>query len=440
MEKSLDVAVVGTGYVGLITGVLFADMGHNVICADVDKNKINALQNGDLPIYEEGLDAIFQEVHADGRISFTTSTARAVQECTVIFIAVGTPSTPSGAPDLSGVAAAARDIANNLDDYRVIVEKSTVPVQTGEQVKTTIERYADTDVNFDVVSNPEFLAEGSALQDARNPDRIVLGVNSDRAEKIMRDLYQPIDAPMIVTDLSSAELIKHASNSFLAMKISYINAISRICDLSGANVDEVAKGMGMDARIADSFLNAGVGYGGSCFPKDVDAFYRISEDLGYSFDLLKEVQRINREQRKRLMKYIEKELWVLSDKKIGILGLSFKPGTDDIRRAPSIYLIEELLDRGCQVSAYDPKAIDNVRDKFGSKITYGESTEQIAEDADCLVLLTEWEEFQSLDFDHLKQKMVHPIFIDGRNIYDPEKMEQKGWTYRSVGRPVIQNE
>lgn len=420
----------------MVTGACLAEAGHNVICADIDEEKIQELQQGNLPIYEEGLEELVQEMQSLERLSFTTSTPEAVAESRIIYITVGTPATKSGEPDLSAVEAVARDIAGCLgDEYRVIVEKSTVPVNTGEQVESTVERYSDPGASFDIVSNPEFLSEGTALRDARNPHRIVVGVSSDRSEELMRSVYEPFDAPLIVTDVSSAELIKHASNSFLALKISYINAISRICELSGANVEEVSRGMGMDPRIGNQFLNAGIGYGGSCFPKDVDAFYKISDNLGYDFRILQEVQKINREQRELILNKIEDELWILNDKKIAVLGLSFKPGTDDIRESPALYVIEDLLEENCNISAYDPRAIENARRVLPEDVDFAETPVDAATDADCLLVVTDWPEFEELDYDEIQNRMTHPLLVDGRNMLDPDEMRKRGFTYHSVGRP-----
>jgi UDPglucose 6-dehydrogenase len=431
----MNISVIGTGYVGLVTGACLSEAGHDVLCADVDEDKISQLQQGDLPIYEEGLEELVQSRMEQDQLGFTTSTSQAVEHGRVIYIAVGTPATDSGAPDLTAIEQAARDIAANLSSYRIIVEKSTVPVNTGERVGTTIERNTDGDVSFDVVSNPEFLAEGSALEDARNPHRIVVGVTSDKAEETMREIYEPFDAPLIVTDLNSAELIKHASNSFLAMKISYINAVSRICEASGADVDEVARGMGMDPRIGEHFLQAGIGYGGSCFPKDVEAFHNLSKELGYGFDLLRNVQDINETQRDRVLEKIRNELWVLNNKSIGVLGLSFKPGTDDIRESPGIYLIQDLLEEGCSITGYDPKAIENAREVLDDRINYASSPYEAAEDAEALVITTDWPEFGELDLDRLKEEMSLPFLLDARNMYDPETVRSNGFIYESVGRP-----
>ncbi len=431
----MDISVIGTGYVGLVTGACLSEAGHNVVCADVDEDKIASLQNGSLPIYEEGLQELVQEQMKNDKLAFTTSTQRAVNHGRVIYISVGTPATDSGAPDLTAIEQAARDIASHLTSYRIIVEKSTVPVNTGERVKTTIERHRSEDVPFDVVSNPEFLSEGTALQDARNPHRIVVGVTSEQSEETMKEIYDPFDAPLIVTDLNSAELIKHASNSFLAMKISYINAVSRICEESGANVEEVARGMGMDPRIGPHFLGAGIGYGGSCFPKDVEAFHNLSSELGYEFSMLEEVQEINEQQREHVRRKIEDELWVLSGKSIGVLGLSFKPGTDDIRESPGIYLIQDLLNEGCSVTGYDPRAINNTKQVLGDRIDYASSPYKAAEDANALVITTDWPEFGKLDFDRLRETMSLPFLMDARNMYDPASVRENGFIYESIGRP-----
>ncbi|HPJ72551.1 MAG TPA: UDP-glucose/GDP-mannose dehydrogenase family protein, partial [bacterium] len=332
------------------------------------------------------------------------------------------------------VANVARTVAENLNGYKVVVDKSTVPVKTGEKVAETIKRYSDPEAEFDVVSNPEFLREGSAIYDTLNPDRIVIGTSSRRAADILIELYKPLEAPVIVTDINSAELIKHAANSFLATKISFANALARICDLSGANVMEVTRGVGLDNRVGEKFLNAGVGYGGSCFPKDVSAFIAISEELGYSFDLLKEVEKINQAQTEYFLDKVRKTLWVLEGKCIGVLGLAFKPNTDDMRNAPAVPVIKALLEEGARVKAYDPKGMEKARE-YLPDIEYCPSPYAVAEGCEALLVLTEWNEFKEMDLERLKGLLTHPTIIDGRNIYDPQKMAQAGYTYVSIGRP-----
>lgn len=427
----MKIGVIGCGYVGLTTGVCLAELGHRVICVDSDTQKINLLINNKLPIYEPGIDKLLNKNRT--KIRFSTEIKDAVLNNLVVFIAVGTPSNPDGSADLSYVENVAKEIAFWLDDYKVIVEKSTVPVETADWIKKTIDRYKKNNVSFDVVSNPEFLREGSAIKDFLKPDRIVIGAQTEKAKKIMLKLYQKIKAPKLVVDTKSAELIKHASNSFLAMKISFINAVANICERAGADVEKVALGMGLDKRIGKDFLRAGIGYGGSCFPKDIDAFIWIANKLGYDFSLLKEVKKINQSQREFFIKKIEDTLGTVKDKIIGILGLSFKPNTDDIREAPSIYIIKELKQKGAKIKAYDPQAMEKMQMIF-QDIEYCDSSYKVAEGADCLVLLTEWDEFKKINFKKIKKLMKTPILIDGRNVFSPEYMKKIGFIYKSVGR------
>ena len=352
----------------------------------------------------------------------------------MVFIAVGTPPDSNGRADLSFVEKVSRDIAHGLDKYTVVVEKSTVPVRTGSRVRQTIEREVRPGIEFDVASNPEFLREGQAIQDFLHPDRIVIGVSSERAAAVLRRLYAPIPAPIIQTDIESAELIKHASNSFLATKISFVNAVARICELSGANIVDVARGLGLDQRIGPSFLAAGIGYGGSCFPKDVDAFYEISRELGYEFRLLRDVQEINRTQRAHFIKRIENALWVVKDKKVAVLGLSFKPNTDDMREAPSVDIIRWLVDCGAAVTAHDPKSIEVARRLLPAGIAFAPDPYACVEGAECVVLVTEWDVYRSLDLKRVRETMRRPLFLDGRNLFDPSTMVDLGFEYHSIGR------
>lgn len=395
--------------------------------------KINMLKKKKMPIYEPDLEELVIKNMDEGRLSFSTSIKDAVDFGTAIFISVGTPPTSEGYADLSYVENVSREIGQNLKEYRLIVEKSTVPVKTGEKVKATISRYIKRGMEFDVASNPEFLREGSAIEDTMNPDRIIIGVENKRVEKLLREIYSAFDAPILVTDISSAELIKHASNSFLAMKISFINAVATVCELAGADTIEVAKGIGMDKRIGPAFLNAGIGYGGFCFPKDLEAFITISKELGYDFDLLKEVREINIEAREHFVKKIEKELWIIKGKTIGALGLSFKPNTDDIRESPGIAIIKMLLEKGAIVKSYDPKAMEKTKNILPD-IEYCSNPYKVAEGADCLAIFTEWAEFKKLDLLKVKKLMVHPTIIDGRNIFEPSEMAKLGFVYRSIGR------
>jgi len=356
-----------------------------------------------------------------------------VQKSDVIFIAVPTPPQPDGSVDLSYIERVARDIAAAMTSYKIVVDKSTVPVKTGEKVTETIKRYCTAKVEFDVVSNPEFLREGFAVGDLMNPDRVVIGVGSQRPVAAMTEIYTPFKAPIIVTDINSAELIKHAANSFLALKISYINAIATICEAAGANVQEVAHGIGLDERIGRRFLNAGIGFGGSCFPKDLSAFIKISEQVGYEFKLLKEVQKINSDQMERFIKKITDTLWVLKDKKIGVLGLAFKQNTDDVRSSPAIDLCQRLLKDGATLRVHDPKAMDKAKALLPN-VTYVDDMNAVAEGCDALVVATEWDEFKQLDLARAKKGLTHPILFDGRNLFDPAEMEKLGWIYKSVGR------
>ena len=430
----MKISIIGTGHVGLVTGVCFAERGHRVLCVDIDRAKIAKLRRGAIPIFEPGLEAVVKRNVKARRLSFGTSNAEAVAFGKVIFLCVPTPPRPDGTADLSFMEAVSREVARRLEDYRLVVDKSTVPVHTGERVRQVIQKYAPRGADFDVASNPEFLREGAAVEDTLRPDRIVFGVESRRAEMVLREVYQPFKAPVLVTDIKSAELIKHASNSFLALKISYANALSALCDLAGANVQEVTRGMGMDRRIGASFLNAGIGYGGSCFPKDVAAFEAISRELGYDFRLLREVQRINEEARDLFLKKVERELWIVKGKRIAAFGLSFKPDTDDVRESVALKVVQALIARGADVRAYDPEGMERAREALPG-LKCARSAYEAAKGADCVLLLTEWKEFRDLNLEKLKRAMAHPTVIDGRNLFDPEKMKEAGFTYRSVGRP-----
>jgi UDPglucose 6-dehydrogenase len=429
----IKLTIIGTGYVGLVTGACFAEVGHQVVCVDNDAAKIKLLKSGGIPIYEPGLEELVKRNTAAGRLSFTTSTAEGVQISDVIFIAVATPPQPDGSVDLSFIERVARDIAAAMSAYNIIVDKSTVPVTTGEKVAETIKRYCPGKVDFDVVSNPEFLREGFAVGDLMKPDRVVIGTRSARPVAVLKEIYAPFNAPIVVTDISSAELIKHASNSFLALKISYINAIAAICETTGANVQEVAAGMGLDERIGRRFLNAGIGFGGSCFPKDLSAFIKIAEQIGYDFCLLKEVQRINAGQMDRFVKKITDTLWVLKDKKIGVLGLAFKQNTDDVRMSPAIELCQRLQKEGATIRVHDPKAMNKAR-AILQDVDYVDDMNAVADGCDALVVATEWDEFKKLDLERAHKSLTHPIMFDGRNLFDRGKMERLGWVYKSVGR------
>ncbi|MEY2546480.1 MAG: UDPglucose 6-dehydrogenase [Verrucomicrobiota bacterium] len=431
----MDLSIIGSGYVGLVTGACFAEVGHNVICVDNDPRKIDMLRAGKIPIYEPGLEELIHRNVSAHRLRFTGSIQEGVDNSEVVFIAVPTPQQPNGDVDLSYIEKVAREIAGVLSDYRVIVDKSTVPVKTGEKVAESIKRYNKRGAEFDVVSNPEFLREGCAVSDLMKPDRIVIGAQSERAIALMKKIYEPFMAPILVTDINSAELIKHAANSFLALKISYINAVSAICDASGADVEKVADGIGMDHRIGRTFLNAGIGYGGSCFPKDIAAFIHISEQLGVPFQLLKEVQRINASQKDRFLKAIRDTLWVLREKKIAVWGLTFKPNTDDIRSSVAIDLVADMLREGAHVAVYDPKAMDKAHElKQIADAQFVSSALEAIEGAEALVIATEWDEFANVDLATVKEKMTTPIVFDGRNMFDPQTMAQLGFHYHSIGR------
>lgn len=431
----MKIAVIGAGYVGLVTAACLADLGNDVICNDIDKNKISKLNRGIVPIYEPGLDDLIKRSRKEKRISFTTGLKSAVEDSEIIFIAVGTPPKENGEADLTHIEAVARDIARHMKGYHLVVEKSTTPVETGMWIKRTLEAYARKGVKFDVASNPEFLREGSAIEDFMHPDRIVIGVESKKARDMLTELYGPLGAEIIVTNINSAEIIKHASNSFLATKISFINAIANICEKAGADVEEVAHGMGLDKRIGRSFLNAGIGFGGFCFPKDIEAFIHISEKLGYNFELLKSVKRINEAQRYLLVKKIEKAVWNIKGKTIGILGLAFKPNTDDMRFAPAVTIIEKLKQGGAHIKAYDPQSMGRARGLPELKgVVFCKGPYETVKAADCAVIVTEWNEFKELDLRKMKRLMRQPVIVDGRNIYEPKKMKALGFRYDCIGR------
>src|SRR5271154_5659880 len=451
----MRIAVVGSGYVGLVAGACFADLGHEVILVDNDDRKLAALKNGQVPIHENFLPELLNR-HRGQRLKFSADLHEAVSASEAIFIAVGTPATERGEADLSYVESVAREITGAINGYKVIVEKSTVPVYTSEWVRKIILRNGADPESFDVASNPEFLREGTAVTDFLFPDRIVIGCDTERSAEVLRQVYLPmtdgsyykradaipqpdrvsIPAPIIVTSTKSAELIKHASNAFLAMKISFINAVSSVCESVGANVNQVCHGIGTDSRIGPRFLNPGIGYGGSCFPKDVMAFRAVARECGYDFRLLDEVMRINEDQRDRFLRKVRSALWTLRGKHIGVLGLAFKGGTDDIRESPAILIVQALLQEGCQIAAYDPAAQERAKEVLNSSIEYASDAYAAACGADALLILTEWDEFASLDLDRLHQQLKYPIVIDGRNLYDPESMAAHGFTYYSVGRPA----
>jgi len=457
MKDQVKIAVVGSGYVGLVAAVCFAEMGHDVICVDNDERKVEALRSGDTLIHEEHLPELLER-YRNGKVQFTTDLAEATRSSQAIFVAVGTPQSETGDADLSYVEAVACEIARSLDNYKVIVEKSTVPVYTNEWVRRTLERNGVEHDVFDVVSNPEFLREGTAVSDFLHPDRIVVGADNERAAEVLRQIYLPLTSgsyyeradriqgrcsvneppTLLFTSTKSAEIIKHASNAFLAMKISFINAVANLCEAVDANVEQVAQGVGLDERIGGRFLRPGIGYGGSCFPKDVAAFRSVAEQMGLDFGLLQEVEKINVQQKKRFLSKVRSALWTLRGKRVGVLGLAFKGDTDDIRESPAIDLVEMLLAEGCSVAAWDPAAIARTREELpeGKRLQYVDNAYAAAKDADALLILTDWKEFADLDFARLNIVMRYPILIDGRNLYDPHVVTEHGFTYLSVGRPA----
>jgi UDPglucose 6-dehydrogenase len=457
MSENIKIAVVGSGYVGLVAAVCFAEMGHDVICVDNDERKVAALQGGDSLIHEDSLPELLEK-YRNTKVRFMTDLAEATRECEAIFIAVGTPQSENGDADLSYVEAVACEIARSLTSYKVIVEKSTVPVYTNEWVTRSMERNGVARHLFDVVSNPEFLREGTAVADFLHPDRIVVGADSERAAAVLDRIYLPLTSgeyykrsdaiggscntaeppPLLLTTTKSAEIIKHASNAFLALKISFINAVSNLCEATNANVEQVARGMGLDSRIGPKFLRPGIGYGGSCFPKDVAAFRSVAEQLGIDFNLLTEVEKINSQQKKRFLNKVRSALWTLRGKRIGVLGLAFKGETDDIRESPAIDVVEMLLAEGCSIAAYDPAAIKRTQEILpaGPYLCYEADAYAAAKDADALLILTDWAEFATLDIDRLNKTLRYPIIIDGRNLYDPDIMVKHGFTYLSIGRPA----
>ncbi len=437
----MNLAIIGTGYVGLTTGTCFAEVGHRVVCVDNDDKKIATLLEGRVPIYEPDLaDMIASNVSA-GLLSFTTNLAEAVEQSDIIFIAVPTPPHEDGSVDLSYIEGVSQEIALALKPelgYRIVVDKSTVPVSTGSKVVEVIRRYASGDVDVDVVSNPEFLREGSAVHDLMNPDRIVIGADSQRAMDMMKRVYQPFSAPIVEVDLASAELIKHAANSFLALKISYINAVSAVCEKAGADVELVAQGIGMDKRISRHFLNAGLGYGGSCFPKDVKGFINISEQLGAPMELLREVERINARQIDRFIERVRAKLWVLRKKRIAVWGIAFKQNTDDVRESVAVKLIRRLCEEGAIVTAYDPKARGTGAAALaGCPVTICDDMYECARGAEAIIIATEWKQFATANLVRLRDMMRLPIMFDGRNIMHGANAALAGFEYHSIGRKSL---
>jgi UDPglucose 6-dehydrogenase len=433
----MNICVVGTGYVGLVTGAVFADLGNDVVCVDNVASKIASLQAGRMPIYEPGLEEMVTRNVADGRLTFTTDLPTAVRRSVIVFITVGTPAKDTGQTDLAAVDDVARGIAQAMERYTVIVNKSTVPVGTGERVREVIERHQTTPVPFDVVSNPEFLREGSAIEDTLRPDRIVIGAPTQQVAMTLLELYAPLERPMIITDVPSAEMIKYASNAFLATKISFANAIANLCEQAGADVTQVMKGVGLDARIGPSFLAAGLGYGGSCFPKDTDSLIHTAASFGYDFTLLRATVEVNRDRGAHFVAMIEKALSVLDGKTVAVLGLAFKPNTDDMREAKSVEVVTALVKAGATVRAYDPVATENARKVLPSETLFCDSPYAAAEQADAVVLLTEWNEFKFINLERLRSVMHRPLIIDGRNLWESERMRRIGFEYHSIGRKPV---
>jgi UDPglucose 6-dehydrogenase len=430
----MNVCVVGTGYVGLVTGAVFADLGNDVVCVDIEEEKIAALRAGRMPIYEPGLEEMVARNVADGRLAFTTDVADAVRRSVVVFITVGTPAKGNGQTDLAAIESVARAIGLAMERYTVVVNKSTVPVGTGEFVREVIERHQRTRVPFDVVSNPEFLREGCAIEDTLRPDRIVIGAPTQQVAMTLLELYAPLERPMIITDVPSAEMIKYASNAFLATKISFVNVIANICEFAGADITQVVKGMGLDRRIGPAFLQAGLGYGGSCFPKDTDSLVHTAAALGVDFAVLRAAVEVNTERAPHFVRMIQKALAPLDDKRIAVLGLAFKPNTDDMREAKSIEIVERLVQLGAHVSAYDPVAMDNAKRVLPASVVFADSPYAAAADADAVTLVTEWNEFKLLNLERLRTVMRRPVLFDGRNLWEPERMRRLGFEYHSIGR------
>lgn len=429
----MNLCIIGTGYVGLVSGVCFAELGNRVICVDIDENKIAQLNNDIMPIYEKDLEEMCVRNRKNGRIEFTTNLEHGVKKSDVIFIAVGTPSLPNGQADLAQVEAVAKGIAKYMNGYKIIVNKSTVPVGTQKWVTQIIKENQVVEHDFDVVSVPEFLREGTAVYDTMNPDRIVIGSDSERATKIMMELHKPFNAPIVVTDPESAEMIKYAANAFLATKISFINEIANICEKVGADVKEVAKGIGLDHRISNKFLRAGIGFGGACFPKDTKALIKMGEQVGYNFKILRSVLEVNNNQKLKPFEKLKNALGDIKGRTIAILGLAFKPNTNDMREAPSVEIIKKIQRAGGRVKVYDPAAMETAKSIL-KNIEYAENPYDTVKNVDAIILVTEWEEFKKLDLERVRKLVKGNIFIDGRNVFNYEKMANLGFEYYSIGR------
>ena len=432
----MHICVVGVGYVGLVTGACFAELGINVTCVDKDDAKIELLEQGEVPFYEPGLRELARKNNSEGRLSFTTSAGSAIRQSLVIFIAVGTPAAADGSADLKYIRDVAVTIGHNMNGYKVIVTKSTVPVGTGQMIAEIIQEERNSDFAFDVVSNPEFLREGSAIEDFMRPNRVIIGAESDQAIAILKDLYSPlylIETPFVITDVQTSEMIKYASNAFLATKISFINEMAHICERVGADVHQVAKGMGLDNRIGPKFLHPGPGFGGSCFPKDLQAIEKIGRDLGYDFEIVKAVMRVNKRQREHMVEKINQTMGGVGGKVVAILGLTFKPNTDDMREAPSISIIQGLQEQGAQIRVFDPAGMEEAK-KILKSVYYAQDAYEAAHDAHGLVIITEWNQFRNLNWKRMAELLREPVVVDLRNIYEPERMRDLGFRYSCVGR------
>lgn len=433
-----NIAVIGTGYVGLVTGTCFAETGNNVICVDIDETKVDQMKNGIVPIYEPGLDILFDRNIKENRLSFTTNLNEAVKQSDIIFLALPTPPGADGSADLSFVLGVGEELGKIITDYKIIIDKSTVPVGTAEQVHAAVAKHAKVD--FDIVSNPEFLREGFAIDDFMKPDRVVIGTESQRAKKTLAELYKPFvrqGNPIIFMDEKSAELTKYAANSFLATKITFMNEIANFCEIVGANVDDVRLGIGSDERIGNRFLFPGIGFGGSCFPKDVQALVKSGKQNNYNFEIINAVLRVNDVQKIKLVDKVINHFGDLKGLKIALWGLAFKPDTDDIREAPALYIIDELLARGARISAYDPEAMSNVKELYQDKIEFVDHQYENLKDADALLIVTEWSAFRNPDFNRMSNDLKNNIIFDGRNLFDLEDMDGKGFYYESIGRKTI---
>lgn len=430
----MKISIIGCGYVGLVTGACLAELGHEVLGVDNDPEKLRTLKSGRVPIFEPGLDALVATHCKEGRLRFSSDVSEAVDHGQIIFICVGTPPRDDGGVDLSFVETVSREIARHMTDYRLIVEKSTVPVKTGEWVSRTIAENVRPGVEFDVASNPEFLREGTGIEDFLHPDRVVIGTSSERAASLLVSLYEPLNAPMLLTDINSAELIKHSANAYLALKISFINAVAQVCSRSGADIKKVAKGIGLDRRIGMASMEAGIGFGGMCLPKDLAAFIRISRELGYDFELLEAAERINLDQRQWPVRVVSSALGSLAGRTVAVLGLSFKPNTDDLRNAPSLEIIASLQAAGAQVRAYDPVSMDRAHEAVPATVMCADAYEAV-QGAEAAIVCTEWKEFRNLDLARLRDAMARPLLVDGRNLYEPGRMAALGFEYHGVGRP-----